>query len=86
MGRGPPEGNGLLVATVDVDPLEQVSDLRHPRRQRRVVEDSVHFAKQGWRLASGCCRRDRSCLHAMWDSHDEYEDEEVPLFEDIDIE
>jgi hypothetical protein len=42
VGRGPPDGDSLLVATVDVDPLEQVSDPRHPRRQRRVVEDPVH--------------------------------------------
>src|SRR6266849_6205224 len=42
VGRGPPDGDSLLVATVDVDPLEQISDPRHPRRQRRVVEDPVH--------------------------------------------
>jgi hypothetical protein len=42
VGRGSPDGDSLLVVTVDVDPLDQVSDPRHPRRQRRVVEDPVH--------------------------------------------
>jgi hypothetical protein len=42
VGRGPPDGDSLLVATVDVDPLEQVSDPRHPRRQGRVLDHVPH--------------------------------------------